>query len=100
MDNTLYDELKDYNQGNQNRQKLLTYVIATMLFGLYIGILFYGSNSINVLIGLSDKEELLNKEIVRLKKENSKLQQKYFDLVSLNPEGKNWKFYYFLLFYH
>jgi cell division protein FtsB len=89
MDNTLYDELKDYNQGNQNRQKLLTYVIATMLFGLYIGILFYGSNSINVLIGLSDKEELLNKEIVRLKKENSKLQQKYFDLVSLNPEGKN-----------
>jgi cell division protein FtsB len=87
MNNTLYTELEEYKYStNRYTKKVFTLVLSVMLFGLYIGVLFYGSNSIGILSGLNDKENLLNREIRRLKITNAKLQQKIFDLNSLNPE--------------
>jgi hypothetical protein len=55
--------------------------------GVYIGILLFGDNSLDVLLGLEEYEDYLKDEIVRLKQENATLQKEYFELKELDPDN-------------
>ena len=63
---------------------LATFVI---LMGIYIGIILYGKNSINVLLGLQNYESYLRDEIEALKEQNAKLQKEYFELKEISGES-------------
>jgi amino acid permease len=55
-------------------------------FGIYVGILLYGTNSLEVLFGLQDYETYLQSETVRLKNENAQLQREYFELKEISAQ--------------
>ena len=67
-------------------KKFLILVIVVLGFGIYIGILLYGTNSLEVLFGLEDYEQYLNTEIFRLKNENAELQREYFELKEISAQ--------------
>ena len=58
--------------------------LLVLVLGIYIGVLFYGTNSLEVLFGLQDYENYLQNEIGRLKNENSELQKEYFELKEIS----------------
>jgi len=61
-------------------------MIGILLFGIYVGILMYGENSLTVLNHLENKKEMLKKEEKNLKTENQKLQKELFELKQLEPK--------------
>jgi len=63
---------------------LLTFIVLGL--GVYIGILLYGTNSLEILLGLDDYENFLHDEISRLKAENASLQKEYFELKELSAK--------------
>jgi len=65
---------------------LLVTAIGILLFGIYVGILIYGENSLTVLTQLKEKKQRLIEEGKSLKNENQKLQKKYFELQQLEPK--------------
>ncbi len=64
----------------------LVTAIGILLFGIYIGILMYGENSLTVLTQLKEKKYRLSLEDKALKIENQKLQKEYFELKQLEPK--------------
>lgn len=62
----------------------LLLVSVVIMLGVYIGIILYGKNSINVLLKLQTYESYLQDEIDRLKHENAKLQKEYFELKEIS----------------
>ena len=64
----------------------LVTAIAILLFGIYIGILMYGENSLTVLNQLKEKKQSLHLEGKALKNENQRLQKEYFELQQLEPK--------------
>ncbi|RLA80696.1 MAG: hypothetical protein DRG78_10510 [Epsilonproteobacteria bacterium] len=66
--------------------KFLVLVFIVLGFGIYLGVLLYGTNSLEVLFGLQDYEEYLNSEIFRLKDENAELQREYFELKEISAQ--------------
>jgi len=62
---------------------LLILVLGT---GVYIGLLLYGENSLQVYMGLSDYQNHLQIEIERLKAENAELQREYFELKEISAK--------------
>jgi len=54
--------------------------------GIYVGILLYGSNSLEILVGLQDYETYLHSETHRLKNENAQLQREYFELKEISAQ--------------
>jgi len=85
----LFDEI-DNTQGITEKYFGLSLVkfsflfIIALVFGVYIGLLFYGTNSLEVLFGLQDYEHYLQSEIGRLKNENAELQKEYFELKEIS----------------
>jgi len=65
---------------------LLMTAIGILLFGIYVGILIYGENSLTVLNQLKEKKQGLLKEGITLKNENQRLQKEYFELKQLEPK--------------
>ena len=57
-----------------------------LALGIYIGVLFYGTNSLEVLFGLQDYETYLQDEVDRLKNENADLQKEYFELKEISAQ--------------
>lgn len=57
-----------------------------VLLGVYVGVLLYGTNSLEVLFGLQDYENYLQDEIVKLKVENASLQREYFELKEISAQ--------------
>ena len=57
-----------------------------LLFGIYVGVLMYGENSLTVLNTLKEKKENLVKEKKILKLENQRLQKEFFELKQLEPK--------------
>jgi hypothetical protein len=55
-------------------------------FGVYLGMLLYGTNSLEVLFGLQDYETYLQSEVDRLKNENAELQREYFELKEISAQ--------------
>ncbi|MBD3824592.1 MAG: hypothetical protein IE916_08800 [Epsilonproteobacteria bacterium] len=66
--------------------KFLLLAFAVLAIGVYIGILLYGNNSLEVLFGLNDYEEYLKSEIERLKSQNAELQREYFELKEISAK--------------
>jgi len=62
---------------------LLVTTIGILLFGIYVGILIYGENSLTVLNQLKEKKQGLVQEVKALKNENKRLQKEYFELKQL-----------------
>jgi len=91
QEDTLYEEIDtkvDFTQKyfglSLNRALLFLGIVVT--FGIYIGIIFYGTNSLEVLLGLQDYENYLQDEVVRLKEQNSELQREFFELKEISAE--------------
>jgi hypothetical protein len=66
--------------------KFLLFFFLIVLLGIYLGILLYGTNSLEVLFGLQDYENYLQDEVVRLKTENAQLQREYFELKEISAQ--------------
>ncbi len=64
----------------------LATAIGILLFGIYVGVLMYGENSLTVLNQLKEKKYRLSLEDKALKIENQKLQKEYFELKQLEPK--------------
>jgi len=65
---------------------LLITLLGILLFGIYVGVLIYGENSLTVLSRLKEKKHDLIFEARSLNKENQVLQKKYFELKQLEPK--------------
>jgi hypothetical protein len=65
---------------------LLVTTIGILLFGIYVGILIYGENSLTVLNQLKEKKQRLIEEGQSLKTKNQRLQKEYFELKQLEPK--------------
>jgi hypothetical protein len=68
---------------------LLITLIGILLFGIYLGILIYGENSLTVLNHLQTQKSSLIEEEKGLKAENQRLQKEYFELKQLEPSEKS-----------
>lgn len=66
--------------------KFFTLLFLVVSFGIYLGVLLYGTNSMKILIGLQDYETYLQKETTRLKNENAELQREYFELKEISAK--------------
>jgi hypothetical protein len=64
----------------------LVTVLGILLFGIYVGVLVYGENSLTVLNQLKEKKQGLSLEEKILKVENQRLQKEYFELKQLEPK--------------
>ncbi len=64
----------------------LVTTIGILLFGIYVGVLIYGENSLTVLNHLKEKKQALKQEEKTLKVENQRLQKEYFELKQLEPK--------------
>jgi len=87
----LYEEKDDTQSFTQKYLglsflKFLILILIVLAMGVYVGVLLYGTNSIEVLFGLQDYENYLRDEIIRLKNENSELQQEYFELKEISAQ--------------
>ena len=65
-------------------KKFLFLFFVVLALGIYMGILLFGNNSLEVLFGLQDYENFLESEISRLKTENASLQKEYFELKEIS----------------
>ena len=68
--------------------KFILAIIFVLLLGVYIGILLFGDNSLEVLIEIQEYEEYLHKQVEDLKDVNAKLQKEYFELKELERDSK------------
>jgi hypothetical protein len=64
---------------------VLLFLIVTFL-GVYLGVVLYGTNSLEVLFGLQDYENYLKDETIRLKNGNAELQREYFELKEISAQ--------------
>ena len=67
-------------------KKFFILFVVVILLGTYLGVLLYGTNSLEVLFGLQDYENYLQDEVVRLKNENAQLQREYFELKEISAQ--------------
>ncbi len=64
----------------------LVTIIGILLFGIYMGVLIYGENSLTVLTHVKEKKQSLMQKEKILKIENQRLQKEYFELKQLEPK--------------
>ncbi len=67
--------------------KLFFLILIVTGFGVYVGDLLFGKNSLEILLNLQDKKALFKKEIKQYKQENATLQKNYFELLQLEPDN-------------
>jgi len=64
----------------------LVTALGILLFGIYVGILMYGENSLTVLNQLKEKKQNLLQEKRAIKIKNQRLQKEFFELKQLEPK--------------
>jgi len=64
----------------------LVTALGILLFGIYVGVLLYGENSLQVWNQLKTKKLDLANEKERLKVKNQILQKEFFELKQLEPK--------------
>lgn len=87
----LFDEIDNAQSVTQrylglSLNKFFGLFFIVVVFGIYLGVILYGSNSIQVLFGLQDYETYLQVETTRLKNENAELQREYFELREISAQ--------------
>ena len=66
--------------------KLFFASLGVIGFGIYMGDLFFGKSSLDVLLGLQTDKEQLERRVIELKHENAALQKEFFELRQLDPD--------------
>lgn len=61
-------------------------ILGILLFGIYVGVLIYGENSLVVLNELRTKKAYYTLQSKRLKNENRRLQKIYFELKQVESD--------------
>jgi len=81
-------ETRDKEEGiaDFSLKTFLVTIIGILLFGIYVGVLMYGENSLTVLNQLKEKKRNLIQDERTLKVENQRLQKVYFELKQLEPK--------------
>jgi hypothetical protein len=87
----LYEEIDDTQSFTQeylglSLTKFFVFVIIILAFGVYIGNILYGTNSVEIYLGLEEYERYLQDEVLRLKQENAELQREYFELKEISAQ--------------
>ena len=59
-----------------------------LVAGIYMGLIFFGNNSLSVLLDLEEHQDYLVDDIERLKAENAALQKQYFELEELDADSQ------------
>jgi hypothetical protein len=65
--------------------KFLTALFIIVVLAIYLGILLFGDNSLEVFLQLEEYEDYLQHEINSYKSQNAALQKEYFELKELEP---------------
>ena len=91
MQEELYDEIDNTQSLTQEYlglsvAKFLILLLMVLAFGIYIGLILYGTNSLEILFGLEEYERYLQDEVYRLKHENAELQREYFELKEISAQ--------------
>ena len=91
MQEELYDEIDNTQSITQkylglSLAKFLLLLLIVLAFGIYIGLILYGTNSLEILFGLEEYERYLQDEVYRLKQENAELQREYFELKEISAQ--------------
>ncbi|MFY9142892.1 hypothetical protein [Sulfuricurvum sp.] len=68
--------------------KFLLAAGVVLLVGVYMGFIFFGDNSLSVLLDLEEHQDYLSEDIERLKVENAALQKQYFELKELDADSQ------------
>jgi len=66
--------------------RYLFFGVVVALVALYVGLLLFGTNSVQVLLELKAQMRSLERSIEFLKRENARLQKEYFELKELESE--------------
>lgn len=87
----LYEEIDSHQSVTQkyfgiSLMKFLLLLLFVLLLGVYIGVLLYGTNSLEVLFGLQDYENYLQDQVSTLKTQNAELQREYFELKEISAQ--------------
>ncbi len=69
-------------------QKFLLASAFVLAVGVYMGFIFFGNNSLSVLLDLEEHQDYLSEDIERLKAENAALQKQYFELKELDADSQ------------
>jgi len=80
------DELPPGSWFGFSLRSLLLIFLWILLFGLYVGVLLFGENSLEVLNGLRKEKAQLVKEKQALQEENQRLQKRYFELLQITGD--------------
>ena len=67
-------------------KKFFFLLFIVVALGIYLGVLLYGTNSLEILFGLQDYESYLQSEVNSLKQENAELQREYFELKEISAQ--------------
>jgi len=67
-------------------KRLIQVSLIVVFSGIYIGIILFGENSLQVLLNLQEYESFLQTEVSSLKIENAGLQKELFELKELDPD--------------
>lgn len=68
--------------------KFFIAVSIVLVVGVYMGFIFFGDNSLSVLLELEEHQNYLSDDIERLKAENASLQKQYFELKELDADSQ------------
>jgi len=87
----LYEEIDNTQSITQeylglSLNKFFILFAIVIALGVYLGVLLYGTNSLEILFGLQDYENYLQDEVYRLKDENAELQREYFELKEISAQ--------------
>jgi hypothetical protein len=66
--------------------KFLLALSVIIVLAVYLGILLFGDNSLEVLLQLEEYQDYLQHEIESYKSQNAALQKEYFELKELEPD--------------
>jgi len=91
LDEEVYEAIEDNQSITENYfgislLKFFILLLIVLSIGVYVGIILYGTNSVEVLFGLQEYENYLQHEIVQLKNENAQLQKEYFELKEISAQ--------------
>jgi len=94
QDEELYDEIETRESFTERYLGLslgnfILALLGVLTLGVYIGILLFGDNSLEVLLNIEEYQSYLNTEIENLKDNNSQLQKEYFELKELERDTNN-----------
>ncbi len=67
-------------------KKFLLFLFIIVVLAIYLNILLFGDNSLEVFLQLEEYEDYLKHEINSYRSENAALQKEYFELKELEPE--------------